>query len=125
MIRLKQIYRCEVCGNIVEVVHGGMGKLVCCGREMTLINEKDSDVGLEKHVPVFEKTQDKVTIKVGNIEHPMEEDHHIEWIELQTPKCVYKKYLKAGEKPEAVFNTSEDVVCIREYCSVHGLWKNR
>lgn len=121
----RQIYRCSVCGNIVEVINAGGGTLVCCGKEMELLNEKTSDTGMEKHVPVIENTEDGVLVKVGSVEHPMEEKHHIAWIELHTPLHVYRKYLKAGDKPHALFKPAEDVSYAREYCTLHGLWKSK
>ena len=89
-----QVYRCEVCGNIVEVLHSGVGELVCCGQPMTLLEEKAKDVGLEKHVPVIEKTEAGIKVKVGSIPHPMEEKHYIEWIELIADDQVYRAFLK-------------------------------
>lgn len=123
MTKFNQIYKCAVCGNIVEVAHEGGGQLVCCGQPMTLQTENTVEASKEKHIPVIEKTENKILIKVGSIEHPMEEKHYIEWIELITPSSIYRKHLKPGEKPEAVFNTNEDILCVREYCSIHGLWK--
>lgn len=123
MTKLNQIYKCSVCGNIVEVTHAGGGQLNCCGQPMTLLTENTVDAAREKHIPVIEKLENEILIKVGSVEHPMLENHYIEWIELQTANKIYKKYLKPGEKPEAVFKTDEDIVCVREYCNVHGLWK--
>lgn len=125
MAEIRQIYKCSVCGNMVEVIHGGMGQLVCCGQEMMLLEAKDADAGFEKHVPVVEKNGEEYVVKVGSVEHPMEEKHHIEWVELNTPKFIYRKYLNAGEKPEATFKTTEDILYAREYCNVHGLWKTK
>jgi superoxide reductase len=124
-MEVKQIYRCTVCGNIVEVLHVGGGTLVCCGQNMQLLSENTVDAALEKHVPVIEKTADGVVVKVGSVEHPMEEKHYIEWIELHTEKNVYRKYLKPGDKPEAIFKTDEEVLFAREYCNLHGLWKSK
>ena len=123
MAELKQIYRCNVCGNIVEVLHAGVGTLVCCGRPMELLKEKTGDLGLEKHVPVIEGVEDGYLVKVGSVPHPMEEKHHIEWIELVTNRGYYRKFLKAGEKPEAYFKVKAEKVSAREYCNLHGLWK--
>lgn len=125
MTELNQVYKCQVCGNMVEVVHGAMGELVCCGKKMILLEERDADAALEKHVPIVEKTGDEVMIKVGSVPHPMEDKHYIEWIELITSNKVYRKYLKAGEKPEAVFKTSGDIINVREYCNIHGLWRTK
>lgn len=125
MTALRQVYKCSVCGNIVEILHAGMGTLVCCGKDMELLQEKNTDTGLEKHVPVIEKSGDGVLVKVGSIEHPMEEKHHIEWIELHTENFIYRKYLKPGEKPEALFNPAEEPLFAREYCNLHGHWKSK
>lgn len=124
MTELKQVYKCELCGNMVEVVHKAGGTLVCCGKPMTLLEENTVDASNEKHVPVVEKIDGGVLVKVGQVEHPMLEDHLIEWIEIHTENKVYRKYLKAGEKPEAVFLVEEEVLYAREYCNLHGLWKN-
>lgn len=124
MTELKQVYKCELCGNMVEVVHKAGGTLVCCGKPMTLLEENTVDASNEKHVPVIEKIDGGVLVKVGQVEHPMLEDHLIEWIEIHTENKVYRKYLKAGEKPEAVFLVEEEVLFAREYCNLHGLWKN-
>ncbi|MDF2882099.1 MAG: desulfoferrodoxin [Clostridiaceae bacterium] len=123
MTELRQIYKCEVCGNIVEVVHPSGGTLVCCGKPMTLLNENTTDAAVEKHVPVIEKIDGGVLVKVGAVEHPMLEKHYIEWIEVHTANKVYRKYLKPGDKPEAVFKLDEEVLYAREYCNLHGLWK--
>ncbi|MDV3427811.1 MAG: desulfoferrodoxin [Bacillota bacterium] len=123
MTKLKEIYKCAVCGNIVEVVHASAGQLVCCGQPMQLLKENTVEASKEKHIPLIERQENQILIKVGSIEHPMEEKHYIEWIELQTVDNVYRKYLKPGEKPEAVFKTNEDIICAREYCNIHGLWK--
>ena len=120
----KQVYRCAICGNIVEVLHAGRGELVCCGQPMELLQEKTTDAGLEKHVPVIEKTAEGVKVKVGSIPHPMEEKHYIEWIEIITDGGSCRKFLKPGDKPEAEFGVApQKVKAAREYCSIHGLWK--
>lgn len=123
MTELRQVYKCEVCGNIVEVVHPSGGTLVCCGKPMTLLKENTTDAAVEKHVPVIEKIDGGVLVKVGAVEHPMLENHYIEWIEVHTSNKVYRKYLKPGDKPEAVFKLDEEVLYAREYCNLHGLWK--
>jgi len=123
MTKLKQVYKCEVCGNIVEVVHASEGILVCCGKPMTLQVENTVNASKEKHVPVIEKVEGGVLVKVGAIEHPMVETHYIEWIEVQTINRIYRKYLNPGDKPEALFLVTEEILCAREYCNVHGLWK--
>lgn len=123
MTKLNEIYKCEVCGNIVEVVHNSGGQLVCCGQPMKLMAENTVDAAKEKHIPVIEKTSDGVLVKVGEVEHPMLDNHYIEWIEVLTSNKVYRKYLSPGEKPEALFKLDEEIIAAREYCSLHGLWK--
>jgi superoxide reductase len=123
MTKVKQIYKCNICGNIVEVLHAGTGQLVCCGQPMELLIEKSEDIGREKHVPVVERT-DKITkVKIGSIPHPMNENHYIEWIEVITDNAVYRKFLKPGDSPEAEFEIIEKIIEVREYCNIHGLWK--
>jgi superoxide reductase len=123
MAKLNQVYKCEICGNMVEVVHASGGILVCCGQEMTLQVENTVDAAKEKHVPVVEKVDSVVLVKVGAVDHPMVATHYIEWIEIQTSNRTYRKQLNPGDKPEALFLVKEEVLCVREYCSVHGLWK--
>ncbi len=124
MTVLKQVYRCNVCGNIVEVLHIGKGGLVCCGQPMELLQEKTADVGREKHVPVTEVTGKGIKVKVGSVPHPMEERHFIEWIEVITDGDSYRRFLKPGDKPEAGFEIGTQKATAREYCSIHGLWKS-
>jgi superoxide reductase len=123
MTELRQVYRCSICGNIVEVVHTGVGQLVCCGQPMELLKEKTEDVGLEKHVPVIERIGNKVKVKVGSVPHPMEEKHYIEWIQIVTDGISCRKFLKPGQSPEAEFETTARKIEAREYCNIHGLWK--
>lgn len=125
MTELRQIYKCNICGNIIEVIHTGVGQLVCCGQPMELLKEKTVDIGLEKHVPVIEKVGNKVKVKVGSVPHPMEEKHYIEWIEIVANGKTCRKFLKPGEKPEAEFETTAERIEAREYCNVHGLWKTK
>ena len=124
MTGLKQVYRCNVCGNIVEVLHTGKGELVCCGQPMELLQEKAADVGQEKHVPVVEATNSGIKVRVGDVPHPMEERHYIEWVEVITNGESYRQFLKPGENPEAEFEIKPRKVTAREYCSIHGLWKS-
>jgi superoxide reductase len=125
MTKLRQIYKCNVCGNIIEVLHEGVGELVCCGEPMQLQEEKNEDSSVEKHVPYIEKTSDGVLVKVGqNQDHPMEEKHYIEWIQVIADGEAYRKFLKPGDKPQANFKIAADKVSAREYCNVHGLWKS-
>ncbi|MBN1882580.1 MAG: desulfoferrodoxin [Deltaproteobacteria bacterium] len=124
MTKRLQIYKCEVCGNIVEVLHQGKGELVCCGEPMVLFEENTVDAAKEKHVPVKESKAGGVKVKVGDVAHPMEEKHYIEWIEVIDESGVaYRKFLKPGEEPQAVFDGLDAQVTAREYCNLHGLWK--
>jgi len=124
MTEKKQIYKCNVCGNIVEVLHEGQGELVCCGQPMQLFSEKDTDAGMEKHVPVIERDGNKVKVKVGEIPHPMEEAHFIEWIEVSSKNETAKVFLNPGDAPEAEFEI-EGEIKVRIYCNIHGLWKSK
>lgn len=119
-----QVYRCEICGNMVTIIHAGAGQLVCCGQPMKLLEEKTEDVGKEKHVPVIEKTEKGVKIKVGSTPHPMEEKHYIEWIELIADDRSYRCFLKPGDKPEAEFAVNAKKMMARIYCNIHGLWRS-
>lgn len=120
------IYKCLKCGNIVEVLHEGKGKLVCCGQEMIFMEPKTADVSLEKHVPFIQKVEGGLLVKVGKeIAHPMEENHYIEWIEVLAENKVYRQELKPGDKPEAFFPIEAKEVKAREYCNLHGLWEKR
>jgi len=123
MTKVGEIYRCNICGNIVELLHPGAGELVCCEEPMELLKEKTEDAGNEKHVPVIEKTKKGIKVKVGSIPHPMEEKHYIEWIEIIADGISYRKFLKQGEKPEAEFGIRAEKIEAREYCNVHGLWR--
>lgn len=118
-----EVYKCEVCGNIVEVLFGAKGELNCCGKPMVLQKENTVDAAKEKHVPVVEKTADGIKVKVGDVAHPMEEKHYIQWVELIADGKAYRQFLNPGEAPEATFNIQADQVTAREYCSLHGLWK--
>lgn len=120
-----QVYRCNVCGNIVEVMHGSDGELVCCGKPMELLVESSTDAATEKHVPVIEEQDGGYLVKVGEVEHPMTEKHYIEWIEVITDdNRVYRKYLTPNDKPQAFFKVDGKVMAAREYCTLHGHWKN-
>ncbi|MBT5021462.1 desulfoferrodoxin, partial [Candidatus Woesearchaeota archaeon] len=120
MTELNQIYKCDICGNIVEVTHTGAGQLVCCGQPMKLLEENTVDAATEKHVPVIEKTENGFLVKVGSVTHPMEEEHLIEWIELIADGQVYRKFLKPGDAPEAEFCVKAEKVIAREFCNLHG-----
>ncbi|HOE11488.1 MAG TPA: desulfoferrodoxin [bacterium] len=123
MTKRLQIYKCGVCGNIVEVLHEGAGQLVCCGQPMKLFEENTVDAAREKHVPVVEKIDGGFKVKVGSVAHPMEEKHYIEWIEIIADGKSYKQFLKPGEAPEAVFMIDAAEIIAREYCNLHGLWR--
>lgn len=118
-----EIYKCEICGNIVEVLHGGAKDLKCCGSSMKLYKENTVDAAKEKHVPVVEKTSGGVKVKVGSVAHPMEEKHYIEWIEIITDGKAYRQFLNPGEAPAAEFKIDAVQTAAREYCNLHGLWK--
>lgn len=118
-----EVYKCEVCGNIVEVLHGGDGELVCCGQPMSRLVENTVDAAKEKHVPVVEKIEGGVKVKVGDVAHPMEEKHYIEWVEIIADGKAYRQFLNPGEAPEATFNVEAGQITAREYCNLHGLWK--
>jgi len=125
MTKRLEVYKCEVCGNIVEVLHEGVGKLVCCGKPMILMEAKTAaEEGKEKHVPVIEKTEKGVKVKVGSVPHPMEDKHYIEWIAVEAGGAVMRKFLKPGEAPEAEFGVKE-IDQAREYCNVHGHWSSK
>ena len=123
MAEIKEIYKCELCGNIVEVVHGGAGELTCCGQPMNLFVEKGEDQGQEKHLPVIKKVEGGVRVMVGDVPHPMMDEHYIEWIEVITESRVERCHLKPGETPEAFFSVEEEIIEVRSYCNIHGLWK--
>lgn len=121
MTEIGEVYRCGICGNVVEVLHTGIGTLVCCGQPMTLMRENTVDAAKEKHIPVIEKAGNGIKVKVGSVAHPMEAAHYIEWIEVATDGQVYRKHLNPGEKPEAEFPVKKGTA--RAYCNLHGLWK--
>ncbi len=119
------IYKCEICGNIVELIHVGGGTLVCCGQDMNLMQEKTSDQGLEKHVPVIEVADGGISVKVGDVPHPMEEDHYIEWIEGIDGDRAFRIFLHPGMDPVAVYKCLPENITAREYCNKHGLWRSK
>ena len=119
-----QVYKCDLCGNIVEVVHGGGGELVCCGQPMNLLVENTTDAAVEKHVPVVEELEHGIKVTVGSVPHPMGDDHYIEWIEVVAGGRSYTEYLSPGGTPEAIFCVkAAEVTMVREYCNLHGHWK--
>ncbi len=123
MAQRYEIYKCEACGNIVEVLTGGGGELVCCGEPMKLYVENTVDAAKEKHVPVIEKVDGGYKVRVGSVAHPMEAKHYIEWIEIIADGKAYRQFLSPGDSPEAVFMIDAAKVTAREYCNLHGLWK--
>ena len=118
-----EVYKCEACGNIVEVLNGGGGELVCCGEAMKLMVENTVDAAKEKHVPVIEKVAGGVKVSVGAVAHPMEEKHFIGWIEIIADGKAYRQFLNPGDTPEATFSIEAQEITAREYCNLHGLWK--
>ena len=123
MTKRGQVYKCEVCGNIVEMVHEGAGELVCCNQPMVRMAENTTDAAREKHVPVIERVEGGYRVRVGSTAHPMEDKHYIEWIELQAGATVLRAYLRPGQAPEAEFALTAEGVTARAYCNLHGLWK--
>ncbi len=119
-----QVYKCEVCGNIVEVLHAGKGELVCCGKPMVLQEEGVVDAAVEKHVPVLEVLEDGVLVKVGEVAHPMQDDHYIEWVQLIAGDNAFRIFLKPGIAPEGKFAVPREGLAAREYCNLHGLWRS-
>lgn len=118
-----EVYKCDLCGNIVQVLAGGGGELVCCGQPMQKLTENTVDAAKEKHVPVIEKVDGGYRVKVGDVPHPMEEKHWIQWIELIADGKSYFQFLDPGQAPEALFKIDAASVAAREYCNLHGLWK--
>jgi superoxide reductase len=124
MTKLGEVYKCSVCGNIVVVVHASDGELVCCEKPMELMKENTVDASKEKHVPVIEKKDGSVKVKIGSVPHPMEENHYIEWIEVMADGRSYRKFLSPGDAPEADFEITAQDIKARAYCNVHGLWQS-
>ncbi|MFC1727030.1 desulfoferrodoxin [Patescibacteria group bacterium] len=132
MIEIKQIYKCNICGNVVEVLHDGVGSLICCNQPMVLLKEKTEDEGQEKHLPVIERKENKAKVKVSSTPHPMEEKHYIQWIELSVNDQRIRQYLTPKNKPETEFEIQSDLpkgtqirLEARQYCNLHGLWKSK
>ncbi|MEN8256347.1 MAG: desulfoferrodoxin [Thermodesulfobacteriota bacterium] len=118
------IFKCDKCNNVVELLHAGGGALYCCNAPMLHLVENTVDAVQEKHVPVIEKTGSGYLVKVGEIPHPMTEDHLIMWIELVADGVVHRKFLGPGDAPEATFDVQADQVTAREYCNLHGVWRS-
>ncbi|WP_066893231.1 desulfoferrodoxin [Clostridium nigeriense] len=126
MVKKLQVYKCEICGNMVEILNDAGGTLVCCGKPMTLLNENTVDAAVEKHIPVAEEKDGELLVKVGEVEHPMVDEHFIQWVEVITKDGqVLRQHLNPGEKPVATFKFKGDVDRVREYCNLHGLWSNK
>lgn len=123
MAQLNEVYKCNVCGNIVQIIHSSPAPLSCCNQKMALMAENTVDAAKEKHVPVIAIGENSITVTVGSVAHPMEEAHNIEWIELLADGKSYRQFLKPGAKPEAVFPVIGKKVTAREYCNLHGHWK--
>lgn len=121
--KVNEIYRCAICGNIVEILHSGVGEILCCNEPMGLLEAGTTDASQEKHVPVVEKVDGGYRVKVGSVAHPMEEKHYIEFIELLADGKVYRQALQPGQAPEAFFAIDAAQVTVREYCNLHGLWE--
>lgn len=123
MVKKYQVYKCEVCGNVVSVLTVGGGQLVCCNQPMAVMDEKSGDQGLEKHVPFIQKSGDTLSIRVGETEHPMTDEHYIMWIDTIGDDIESRKYLKPGETPQKEFSADSGINKARAYCNIHGLWK--
>lgn len=119
-----EVYKCDSCGNIVEMLHAGKGQMFCCGKPMRLFRENTVDAAKEKHVPVVEKAANGILVKVGSVPHPMTEEHYIEWVEVvKDGKVLARQFLKPGDVPEVTFSVDPKDIVVREYCNLHGLWK--
>ncbi len=123
MTQQREVYLCEVCGNVVEMLRSGAGTLVCCDQPMTLQEENTTDAAREKHVPVVERIGQRLKVSVGSVPHPMNDDHYIEWIEVSSSSSTMHEHLRPGEAPEASFSAPEGEVTVRAYCNLHGLWR--
>jgi len=125
MLERGQIFRCNTCGNMFELIMVGGGTPTCCGSDLELLSDDPKDVGAEKHIPIIEKTGSGVKVKVGKVPHPMEEKHYIAWIEIITDKGTQRVYLKPGDLPEAEFMVDDiSNIKAKEYCIIHGLWRS-
>lgn len=123
MTQRLEVFHCEVCGNVVEVLHGAAGTLVCCGQPMERVDENTVDAAREKHVPVVEAIDGGIKVKIGSVPHPMEDAHYIEWIQVNQGDRSYRKYLNAGDAPEATFPVAAEEITVRGYCNLHGIWR--
>lgn len=124
MTEVRELYKCNICGNTVRVIARGDGDLVCCGEPMTKLTANTTDASQEKHVPVITKVEGGYKIAVGSVPHPMEEAHYITCIALLTEDgIIHDKNLNPGEKPEVIVKTNAKAVHACEYCNIHGLWE--
>ncbi len=119
----RAFFRCELCGNIVEVVVDGAGELICCNKPMVWLKAGAVDAAVEKHVPTYQKDGNKVCVQVGSVEHPMTEEHYIQWIQINEPKKTKRVMLSPTDVPKAEFCVSGDDFSVYAYCNLHGLWK--
>jgi superoxide reductase len=119
----RDIYNCGICGNTVEVESAGEGQLVCCGQPMRIMKANTADAAAEKHASVIEMRDGGVLVKVGSIAHPMEEKHHIVYVEICADGIIMRKYLRPGNVPEVFFKTDAKNIQAWEYCNLHGLWR--
>ncbi|MCX7857520.1 MAG: desulfoferrodoxin [Deltaproteobacteria bacterium] len=120
-----EIYKCNICGNIVEILHSGKGQLVCCNQPMELMKENTVEASYEKHIPVLGIDGENVEVRVGSVPHPMEESHYIEWIEILNDGRLLRQFLKPKDEPKAQFKEKGENITAREYCNLHGLWKSK
>ena len=120
----REVFHCDICGNVVEVEFGGKGQLVCCGKPMKLMKANTVDAATEKHVPVIEMQNGGVLVKVGSVDHPMEDKHYIVYVEICADGIIMRKYLKPGNSPEVFFKTDAKNIQAWEYCNLHGLWRS-
>jgi len=120
-----KFFKCDICGNIIAMVHSSGAPVSCCGQKMTEIIPGTSDGAVEKHVPVYEVKENKVHVTVGSVAHPMTEAHYIQWISLQTKQGNQRKELKPNQEPKVCFSLCEgdEVIAVYAYCNLHGLWK--
>ena len=120
-----KFYICEHCGNLIGMIHDAGVPMMCCGQKMTKLEPGIVEASAEKHIPVVEVSNNIVTVTIGSVDHPMVEEHYIGWIAIETEQGTQRKYLKPGEKPEAVFALAEGdkLVAAYEWCNLHGLWK--
>ncbi len=126
MTQLREVYRCNICGNVVEITHEGAPSLVCCNQSMVKLEARSEDAGEEKHVPLIEQSDSGIKVTVGAVSHPMEEKHYIKFIEVLTKEKVLRTELEPGQTPQAQYCVSKsEVIEVREFCTIHGLWKNK